>query len=83
MLEEKASRVTASAFLEDLIETVPYKIHTILTDHGIQFAFPPRYKDGPTARYVTTCSTCAARKTASSTASQSRTIHGPTDRSSA
>src|SRR4029077_9250413 len=31
----------------------PYKIHTVLTDNGIQFTFPPRYADGPTAKYVT------------------------------
>src|SRR6516225_6474518 len=24
-----------------------------LTDNGIQFTFPPRYADGPTARYMT------------------------------
>jgi hypothetical protein len=35
------------------ISAVPYKIHTVLTDNGIQFTFPPRYADGPTARYVT------------------------------
>jgi len=52
-LAEKANRVTASAFLTALVEAVPYKIHTVLTDNGIQFTFPPRYADGPTARYVT------------------------------
>jgi len=52
-LVEKANRVTASAFLVALIEAVPYKIHTVLTDNGIQFTFPPRYADGPTAHYVT------------------------------
>ena len=52
-LEEKANRVTASAFLEELVKIIPYKIHTILTDNGVQFTFPPRYKDGPTARYMT------------------------------
>lgn len=52
-LEEKANRVTASAFLEALIKIVPYKIHTILTDNGVQFTYPPRYKDGPTARFMT------------------------------
>lgn len=36
-----------------LIEAVPYRIHTVLTDNGIQFTFPPRYADGPTARYMT------------------------------
>ncbi len=52
-LLEKANRVTASAFLEALIEAVPYAIHTVLTDNGIQFTLPPRYAGGPTARYVT------------------------------
>ncbi|MGO4340024.1 IS481 family transposase [Labrys sp. KB_33_2] len=52
-LVEKANRVTASAFLVALIAAVPYRIHTVLTDNGIQFRFPPRYADGPTARYIT------------------------------
>jgi transposase InsO family protein len=41
------------AFLETLIRAVPYKIHTVLTDNGIQLTFPPRYADGPTATYMT------------------------------
>jgi hypothetical protein len=32
-----------------LIAAIPYKIHTVLTGNGIQFTFPPRYADGPTA----------------------------------
>ena len=52
-LVESANRVTASAFLVALIAAVPYKIHTILTDNGIQFRFAPRYANGPTARYMT------------------------------
>ena len=52
-VRKKTGRTSASAFLEALIEAVPYKIHTVLTDNGIQFTFPPRYADGPTARYVT------------------------------
>ena len=51
-LVTKANRVTASAFLVALIAAVPYKIHTVLTDNGIQFTFPPRYADGPTATYM-------------------------------
>jgi transposase InsO family protein len=51
-LVEKANRVTASDFLLALVEAVPYKIHTVLTDNGIQFRFPPRYADGPTARFI-------------------------------
>ena len=52
-LVEQATRVTASAFLMALVAAVPYKIHTILTDNGIQFRFAPRYANGPTARYMT------------------------------
>jgi transposase InsO family protein len=51
--QSKDRRQIASAFLEALFAAVPYKIHTVLTDGGIQFTFPPRYADGPTARYVT------------------------------
>jgi transposase InsO family protein len=49
----KTGRTSVAAFLEALIEAVPYNIHTVLTDNGIQFTFPPRYADGPTARYMT------------------------------
>ena len=52
-LVKKTGRTSASAFLESVIEAIPYKIHTVLTDNGIQFTFPPRYADGPTARYMT------------------------------
>src|SRR3982074_3764906 len=52
-LVERANRVTASAFLVALIAAVPYKVHTVLTDNGIQFRFPPRYTEGPTARVMT------------------------------
>ena len=49
----KTGRTSAAAFLEALIAAVPYKIHIVLTDNGIQFTFPQRYADGATARYVT------------------------------
>ena len=52
-LVEKANRVTASAFLVELIKAVPYRIHTVLTDNGIQFRLPQRYANGPTARFIT------------------------------
>ena len=45
--------MTASAFLTELVAAVPYKIHIVLTDNGIQFRLPPRYADGPTARFAT------------------------------
>jgi transposase InsO family protein len=37
-LHERATRLITKKFLENLIAAVPYKIHTILTDNGIQFA---------------------------------------------
>jgi hypothetical protein len=49
-LHAKADRPTAVAFLEALIETVPYDLHTILPDNGIQFADLPRNRDSWTAR---------------------------------
>ena len=51
-LVKKTGRTSASAFLEASIAAVPYRIHTVLTDNGIQFTFPPRYADGPTATYM-------------------------------
>jgi transposase-like protein len=48
-LHEKAKRQTASDFLKTLIKAVPYKIHTVLTDNGIQFADLPKNRMGPTA----------------------------------
>ena len=52
-LVRKTGRSLASTFLVALIAAVPDKIHTVLTDNGVQFTFPPRYADGPTARYMT------------------------------
>jgi transposase InsO family protein len=37
-LHEKATRTTARDFLSRLIKAVPYTLHTLLTDNGIQFA---------------------------------------------
>ncbi|OSQ51355.1 IS481 family transposase [Marivita geojedonensis] len=44
-LVEKADRKTAWEFLEMLLKVVPYRIHTILTDNGIQFAEQPRNRN--------------------------------------
>jgi hypothetical protein len=79
----KTGRTSASAFLMALIEAVPYRIHAVLTDNGIQFTFPPRYANGPTSlcqwahlampmgqqrNTSRACSTCVARRTGSSIA---------------
>ncbi len=37
-LHERMTRFVAAQFLHHLIAAVPYKIHTLLTDNGIQFA---------------------------------------------
>lgn len=36
-LVEKAGKMAAAQFLRELIEAVPYAIHTVLTDNGVQF----------------------------------------------
>ena len=48
-LVERANTKTASAFLDALVDAVPYTIHTVLTDNGIQFADLPKNRKGPTA----------------------------------
>jgi transposase InsO family protein len=52
-LHGRADRATATAFLKALIGVVPYKIHTVLTDNGIQFCELPKHRAGPTARWRT------------------------------
>jgi transposase InsO family protein len=49
-LVERANMQAAAAFLQALVEAVPYRIHTLLTDNGIQFADLPKNRQGPTAR---------------------------------
>lgn len=39
-LHDRATRRIASDFLKRLIELIPYKIHTVLTDNGVQFTDP-------------------------------------------
>ena len=40
-LHEKATRRIAGDFLRALIKAVPYNIHTVLTDNGVQFTLQP------------------------------------------
>jgi hypothetical protein len=39
------------AFLDALLQAVPYRIHTVPIDIGIQFADLPKNRQGPTARF--------------------------------
>jgi transposase InsO family protein len=50
-LVERADMQAAAAFLQSLVTAVPYRIHTVLTDNGIQFADLPKNRQGPTARF--------------------------------
>jgi transposase-like protein len=50
-LHEAANVHTAAAFLTALIDAVPYQIHTVLTDNGVQFGDMPSRRSAPTARY--------------------------------
>src|SRR6187431_417621 len=50
-LHPTAKVKTAANFLAALIKTVPYRIHTVLTDNGIQFGDSIQHRSGPTARY--------------------------------
>jgi transposase InsO family protein len=49
-LYDAANRKTATLFLQALIAAVPYKIHTVLTDNGVQFCYRPSQRNGPTAQ---------------------------------
>jgi hypothetical protein len=49
-LVEHADMRASAAFLEALVAALPYRIHTVLTDNGIQFADLPKNRRGPTAR---------------------------------
>ena len=44
-LVEKADRKTAWELLQHMLEAVPYQVHTVLTDNGIQFAEQPRNRN--------------------------------------
>ena len=50
-MHEAANVKSAVGFLQALIEAVPYTIHIVLTDSGIQFGDMPLTAYGPTARY--------------------------------
>ena len=81
-LHAKADRSTAVAFLEALLEAVPYNLHTILTDNGIPFADLHGTGTGQPPDTASTALTRSAASMASSTGSPSPTIPGPMGRSS-
>ena len=50
-LVQRADVRAAATFLQALTTAVPYRIHTVLTDNGIQFADLPKNRNGVTARF--------------------------------
>jgi transposase InsO family protein len=49
-LVESAGKMEAARFLRELVEAVPYRIHTVLTDNGVQFT--PRKRDVWDGRHI-------------------------------
>jgi hypothetical protein len=49
-LVDTANRNTAWEFLQHMLEAVPYHVHTVLTDNGIQFAEQPRNRNTISSR---------------------------------
>ena len=74
-LVAKAGRQTASEFLGHLLKTVPYRIHTILTDNGLQFAKEPPKRNTVWPRQMRLDMICEANET--NIGSSSRTTLGP------
>jgi len=66
LLVDKADRKTAREFLQQELEAVPYRVRTILTDHGIQFAEQSRNR-----------STAYSWQMVSRRCPRRRTNHGP------
>jgi transposase InsO family protein len=57
-----ADRRTAWEFLQHLLEAVPYKVQTVLTDNGTQFAEQPRNRDTIYSRPMRFDMICAANQ---------------------
>jgi transposase InsO family protein len=49
---EANTKMNGAAFLREVVEAFPYRIHTVLTDNGMAFADLPKYRGGPTARWM-------------------------------
>lgn len=54
-LHKSQTKIVAADFLRNLIKAVPYKIHKILTDNGIQFTNHDHYKNAFTHIFERIC----------------------------
>jgi hypothetical protein len=82
-LVERANVVTASAFLDALVEAIPYRLHTCSPIMAFSSPICPRTGKVPPPCFAAILSTGPAAVTALSTASPNPTIPGPMVRSSA
>jgi hypothetical protein len=49
---DSAGKMEGSAFLENVVDLFPYRIHTVLTDNGMAFADLPKNRNGPRRRLL-------------------------------
>jgi len=49
---DSAGKMEGSAFLRNVVEAFPYKIHIVLTDNGMAFADLPKNRDRPNTRWL-------------------------------
>ncbi len=49
---ESAGKMEGADFLQNVVSTFPYKIHTFLTDNDMTFADLPKNRKGPTRRFL-------------------------------
>lgn len=49
---DSAGKMDGAAFLRNVVEVFPYKIHIVLTDNGMAFADLPKNRERPTTRLL-------------------------------
>jgi transposase InsO family protein len=49
---DSAGKMEGAAFLKNVVDVFPYKIHTVLTDNGMAFADLPKNRDSPSRRFL-------------------------------
>ncbi len=49
---DSAGKMEGSAFLKNVVEVFPYKIHIVLTDNGMAFADLPKNRERPSTRLL-------------------------------
>ena len=61
LVESAAGKMETAGFLRDLVKAVPYTIHTVLTDNGIQFT--NRTRDIHDSQHIFVCATSTRSST--------------------